>query len=226
MFTPEQIAAAIDYAVLKPNATDQDILDGCKVCEKYKVASMCVRPTDVVLAVANLNPTIAVSTVIGFPHGSNYPDAKATEASMAISDGATELDMVMNIGKFLSGRYKFVLEDIAEVVAEAKYREWKVLVKVIIETCYLSIPQIRKACHLCVEAGADYVKTSTGFGPGVATTDVVAIMVSTVGRTAGVKASGGIKTLADAVCFLNQGCTRLGIGAATSDILEPVWGKK
>ncbi len=225
MFTPEQVAAAIDYAVLKPNATDQDILAGCEVCEKYKVASMCVRPTDVSLAVATLNPLIAVSTVIGFPHGSNYPDAKATEASMTISEGATELDMVMNIGKFLSGRYAFVLKDIEGVVAEAEYAEWDVLVKVIIETCYLSIPQIRKACHLCVEAGADYVKTSTGFFAG-AEPSTVAVMVSTVGRTASVKASGGIKSWDDAVGFLDQGCTRLGIGAATSDILGPVWGKK
>ncbi len=220
MYTPEQVAAAIDYAVLKPDATDQDILDGCKVCEKYKVASMCVRPTDVALAVSNLNPTIAVSTVIGFPHGSNYPDAKATEASMAISEGATELDMVMNVGKFLSGDYGFVRRDIEGVVDEAKYADWKVLVKVIIETCFLSNSQIKKACHLCVEAGADYVKTSTGFFAG-AEPSTVAVMVSTVGRTASVKASGGIKSWDDAVGFLDQGCTRLGIGAATADILEP-----
>ncbi len=217
IFTPEQVGATIDYAVLKPNATDEDVIAGCEVCARYKVASMCVRPIDLPLIVKTLSKGIGVSTVVGFPHGSNLPEVKALEAKMAVEDGAEELDMVMNIGQFLSGDYAFVQKDIEGVVAEA--RAFGVLVKVILETCYLSPPQIIKACKLCEAAGADYVKTSTGFGSGSATPEAVAIMISQAGNRMKVKASGGIKTWAHAVGFLNQGCSRLGIGAATSDIL-------
>ena len=218
MYTAKQVAATIDHAVLKPVATDQDIIDGCKMCAERQVASMCVRPTDVALVARQLAGSgVDPSMVVGFPHGSNRPEVKALEAKLAIEDGAVELDMVMNIGKFLSSDYDFVQKDIEGVVAEAKAKN--VLVKVIMETCYLSPEQVAKACKICEAAGADYVKTSTGFGDGPATPEVIDIMVKTVGKTMGVKASGGVRDWATAVGYLDQGCKRLGVGS-TEAVLD------
>jgi len=218
MFTKKDVAKTIDHSVLKPFATDKDIVDGCRMCEKWGVASMCVRPTDVALAAKELkNSEVGVSAVIGFPHGSNRPEVKALEAKLAIEDGAVELDMVMNIGKFLSGDYDFVQKDIEAVVAEAK--KCNVIVKVILEICYLSPEQIAKACKIAEAAGADYVKTSTGFGDGPATPEAVEIMIKTVGKTMGVKAAGGVRTYETAVGYLKQGCKRLG-AASTQAVLD------
>jgi len=218
MFTKKDVAKTIDHSVLKPFATDKDIVDGCRMCEKWGVASMCVRPTDVALAAKELkNSEVGVSAVIGFPHGSNRPEVKALEAKLAIEDGAVELDMVMNIGKFLSGDYDFVQKDIEAVVAEAK--KCNVIVKVILEICYLSAEQIAKACKIAEAAGADYVKTSTGFGDGPATPEAVEIMIKTVGKTMGVKAAGGVRTYETAVGYLKQGCKRLG-AASTQAVLD------
>jgi deoxyribose-phosphate aldolase len=179
---------------------------------------MCVRPTDVALAAKELKDSeVAVSAVIGFPHGSNRPEVKALEAKLAIEDGAVELDMVMNMGKFLSGDYDFVRKDIEAVVAEAK--KSNVIVKVILEICYLSPEQIAKACKIAEAAGADYVKTSTGFGDGPATPEAVEIMIKTVGKTMGVKAAGGVRTYETAVGYLKQGCKRLG-AASTQAVLD------
>ena len=179
---------------------------------------MCVRPGDVALAAQHLAGTgVDVSVVVGFPHGSNRPETKALEARLAIQDGAREIDMVMNIGKFLSGDYEHVQADIAGVVAEAK--KSGVLVKVILETCWLSKEQIVKACQIAEAAGADFVKTSTGFGDGPATPEVIEIMLETVGKTMGVKASAGIRTWDVAVGYLAQGCTRLGVGS-TEAVLD------
>jgi len=219
MYTKEQVAKAIDHAVLKPFATDQDVIDNAKMCRERGVGDFCVRPTDVALAVKELEGSdTSVAAVIGFPHGSNRPEAKALEAKLAIEDGATELDMVMNIGKFLSGDYNFVQKDIEAVVAEARKKDG-ILVKVIQEICWLSPEQIAKACTICEAAGADFVKTSTGFGDGPATPEAIDIMVKTVGKTMGVKASGGVRTWETAVGFLDQGCTRLGAGS-TVQILD------
>jgi len=218
MYTAKQVAATIDHAVLKPMATDQDVIDGCKMCAERQVASMCVRPTDVALVAKQLEGSgVDPSMVVGFPHGSNRPEVKALEAKLAIEDGAVELDMVMNVGKFLSGDYDFVRKDIEGVVAEAKPKN--ALVKVIMETCYLSPEQVAKACKICEAAGADYVKTSTGFGDGPATPEVIDIMVKTVGKTMGVKASGGVRDWATAVAYLDQGCKRLGVGS-TEAVLD------
>jgi len=218
MFTKKDVAKTIDHSVLKPFATDKDIVDGCRMCEKWGVASMCVRPTDVSLAAKELkNSEVGVSAVIGFPHGSNRSEVKALEAKLAIEDGAVELDMVMNIGKFLSGDYDFVRKDIESVVAEAK--KSNVIVKVILEICYLSPEQIGKACKIAEAAGADYVKTSTGFGDGPATPEAVEIMIKTVGKTMGVKAAGGVRTYETAVGYLKQGCKRLG-AASTQAVLD------
>jgi deoxyribose-phosphate aldolase len=218
MFTRDQVAKTIDHAVLKPFATDKDVIEGCKLCDKCGVASMCVRPTDVVLAAKELKDSeVDVSMVVGFPHGSNRPEVKALEAKLAVEDGAVELDMVMNIGKFLSGDYDFVQKDIEAVVTEAK--KSNVIVKVILEICYLSDEQLAKACTAAEAAGADYVKTSTGFGDGPATPKAIDIMMKTVGSTMGVKASGGVRTYETASGYLNQGCKRLGV-ASTQAVLD------
>lgn len=218
MYTKEQIAKTIDHAVLKPNFTTEDIIAGCKLGKEYGVASVCVRPTDVAVAKKELDGSnVKVSVVVGFPHGSNRSEVKALESKLAIEDGAVEIDMVMNVGQFLSGNYKFVQKDIEGVVAEAKPHN--VLVKVIMETCYLSPEQVAKACKLSEAAGADYVKTSTGFGDGPATPEVIDIMMNTVGDTMGVKASGGVRTYETAIGYLDQGCKRLGVGS-TKAVLE------
>jgi len=212
MWTKKRIAQTIDHAALKPNMVDENIIAACELGKKYQVASVCVRPGDVPLAKKMLEDTgVVPSAVIGFPHGSNRPEVKALEAQLAIKDGACELDMVMNIGKFLTGDYELVQNDIELVVAEA--RKQNVKVKVILETCYLAPSQIAKACKISKAAGADYVKTSTGFGDGPATPEAVDIMIKTVGDSMGVKASGGIKTYETAVGYLNQGCRRLGATA-------------
>jgi deoxyribose-phosphate aldolase len=158
-----------------------------------------------------------VAAVIGFPHGSNRPEVKALEARLAIDDGATEIDMVMNIGQFASGNFDAVQKDIAAVVAVAKPRG--ALVKVILETCWLKPDQIAKACKIAEAAGANFVKTSTGFGDGPATPEAIDIMVKTVGKTLGVKASGGVRTWDTAVGYLKQGATRLGV-ASTEAVLD------
>jgi deoxyribose-phosphate aldolase len=158
-----------------------------------------------------------VAAVIGFPHGSNRPEVKALEAKLAIEDGAAELDMVMNIGKFLSGDDATVQKDIEAVVAEAKGAD----VKVILETCLLTLDQVARACKLAEAAGADFVKTSTGFNGEGATPEVIDVMLKTVGETMKVKASGGIRSWETAVNFLDQGCSRLGVGS-TEAVLDDV----
>ncbi|MGM0489316.1 MAG: deoxyribose-phosphate aldolase, partial [Planctomycetota bacterium] len=214
-WTRRRVAATIDHAALKPNMTDQDIIDNCEVGKKHKVASVCVRPSDMATAARELQESgVPPSMVVGFPHGSSRPEVKALEARLGIEDGARELDMVMNIGKFLSGDEDWVRRDIEGVVAEAK-RAGEVQVKVILETCYLTSEQIARACELAREAGADYVKTSTGFGDGPATPEAVEIMVKTVGDTMGVKASGGVRGYETACGFLDQGCQRLGAAGGT-----------
>jgi len=218
MFTRDQVAKAIDHAVLKPFATDEDVVAGARMCRERGVGNYCVRPTDVALAAEELEGCeTTVAAVIGFPHGSNKPEVKALEAGLAIEDGATELDMVMNIGKFLGGDYDFVQKDIEAVVAVAKERG--ALVKVILEVCYLTPAQVAKACEIAEAAGADFVKTSTGFGEGGATPEVIDIMMTTVGKTMGVKAACGVRSWETAVGYLEQGCTRLGVGS-TEKVLD------
>lgn len=220
-WTKEKVAKTIDHAALKANLTDKDIIEACDLGKKYNVATVCVRPSDVPLAAKELaGSDVDVSVVVGFPHGANKPETKALEAKLAIADGARELDMVMNIGKFLSGDYALVKRDIAGVTAEAKDKG--VLVKVIIESTYLTLEQVAKACEIARDAGANFVKTSTGFasvGPG-ATPEAIDVMIKTVGDTMGVKASGGVRDYVGAVGFLEQGCKRLGTAGGTKPICE------
>ncbi len=212
MWTKEKVSATIDHAVLKPSFTDNDVIKGCELGRKYKVASVCVRPSDVALAKKQLHGSgVKTSVVVGFPHGANRSETKALEAKLAIEDGAEELDMVLNIGKLLSGDYEYVKNDIKAVVKEAK--KFGVLVKVIFEIYYLTNQQIQDATKLSIEAGADFVKTSTGFAEGSATIEAVDIMIKTAAGRIKVKPSGGIRNFEDAVRFLELGADRLGVGS-------------
>lgn len=210
-----EVARLLDHAVLKPECTAADLAADAAMCVDRGVGCLCVRPCDVAAAVRHVaGSPVVVASVVGFPHGSQRTETKALEARLAIADGARELDMVMNIGRFLSGDDAAVRSDIAAVVAEAKPHG--ALVKVILETCFLSADGIAAACRLAEESAADFVKTSTGFGTGGATPAAVRIMLDTVGDRLGVKASGGIRTWSDAVAYLALGCRRLGVGDAAT----------
>jgi deoxyribose-phosphate aldolase len=211
--TVADVAKTLDHAVLKPELTAADLAKQAAMCGDRGVGCLCVRSCDVAEAARLVaGGPVVVAAVIGFPHGAVRPEIKALEARLAIADGARELDMVQNVGALRSGDQPAVRDDIAAVVAEA--RPHGVLVKVILETCFLTPAQIVAACRLAEEAGADFVKTSTGFGAGGATPDAVRTMLDAVGGRLGVKASGGIRSWDDAVRYLDMGCTRLGVGDA------------
>ncbi|MFW6181539.1 MAG: deoxyribose-phosphate aldolase [Spirochaetota bacterium] len=218
MWTREQVARTIDHAVLNPFATDRDIIEACAVGRRCGVATVIVRPTDVPLMVLELEGSgVTPGTTVSFPHGADPPEVKALAARLALEAGVGELDMMMNLGRFLNGDQGFVRKDIEGVVAEAGRRG--ALVKVILETCYLSPEQIALACRIARDAGAHFVKTSTGFGEGPATPAAVRIMVDTVGESMGVKAAAGIRDWDTAVRYLDLGCTRLGV-RATGEVLR------
>lgn len=218
MYTPAQVARMIDHAVLKPELTDADICRNAAMCRARGIGALCVRPSDAALAARELAGSgCTVCVVIGFPHGAARPEVKALEAKLAIEEGAGELDMVMNIGRMKSGDGKAVQRDIEAVVSIA--HPAGVIVKVILETCLLTPIEIAAACRLAQAAGADFVKTSTGFSGDGATPEAVAIMLKTIGDRMKVKASGGIRNWETAVAYLEQGCSRLGIGA-TEAVLD------
>jgi deoxyribose-phosphate aldolase len=210
---PEQrIAAMIDHTLLKPDATPDQIAQLCYEARKYGFASVCVNPSHVKLCAELLkNSDVKVCTVIGFPLGATSPDVKAFEAGDAIDDGAAEIDMVINIGALKVRDYDLVAKDIAGVVRVAHGRG--ALVKVILETTLLSREEKIAACLISKEAGADFVKTSTGFGGGGATVEDVMLMREIVGPDMGVKASGGVSDFADAQKMIAAGATRIGASA-------------
>jgi deoxyribose-phosphate aldolase len=208
-YTPEKIASVIDLAALSPVDTRIDTINVCQKAAKFNCASVCVKPCFVSIAAKKLDQSdVGVGTVINFPHGNSLSGVVALEAYTAIGDGAVELDMVINIGAALSGEWNKVLDGIEAIVSIA--HEWDAIVKVILETCYLTASRIRQLCKLCVDAKADFVKTSTGYEPYGATREDVEIMMNAVAGRCEVKASGGIKTYADAEMYLDLGCTRLG----------------
>ena len=208
----EEVAKTIDHAVLKPEFTEEDLQKHAQMCIENKVFSMCVKPCDISAAKELLKDSgVKVSCVLSFPHGADATPVKAFQAKQAIEDGVDEIDMVMNIGRFLGDDYHYVVEDIKAVVEVAHKHD--VPVKVIQESGFLSPEKIAKACELAFMAGADFVKTSTGFGPGGAKSEYIDVMVKTVGDKMKIKASGGIRTWDDAVAFLEQGADRLGIGS-------------
>ena len=217
-YTVQEVAATIDHAVLKPNQTEADLRANAALCIERRVASLCVRPCDIKRAAQLLEGSgVMVSCVLSFPHGADTSATKAFQARQALADGVEEIDMVMNIGQFLSGHDDFVREDIRAVVETA--HAGGVAVKVIQESGFLTLEQVARACGLACEAGADFVKTSTGFAPTSATPEIIDAMVKAVGGKMGIKASGGIRTWAQAVGYLEQGATRLGIGA-TATVLD------
>lgn len=202
-------ARLIDHTLLRPDATDEDIKKLCQEAASYHFASVCVNPTWVRVAACNLiGSGVPVCTVIGFPLGATLPDVKAYEARRAIFDGAREVDMVINVGALKSGDDCLVEHDIRSVAQVA--HEYDAICKVIIETALLTDDEKVRACEAAKRAGADFVKTSTGFAKGGATVADVALMRRTVGSELGVKASGGVKGLDDARKMVEAGATRIG----------------
>lgn len=213
----EQLAGAIDHSLLRPQLTLSEVVDGCALAARYQVVSVCVRPADVALAAKELaGAGVSVGTVVSFPHGDSATSTKVHEASRAMEDGAVELDMVMNIGLLLSGEYERVQDDIAAVVDTAA---GAAIVKVILENAYLTDEQKVVACGLVEAAGADYVKTSTGFAPTGATIEDLRLMRASVGPNMKVKAAHGVRTLDALLAVMEAGADRCG-ATATALILD------
>ncbi|HEL9630711.1 TPA: deoxyribose-phosphate aldolase [Streptococcus suis] len=203
----------IDHTILKPETTKEQVAQILAEAKEYDFASVCVNPTWVAYAAQELKDSdVKVCTVIGFPLGANTPALKAFETKDAIENGADEIDMVINIGALKDKNYDLVLEDIKAVVEASGDK----LVKVIIETCLLTDEEKVKACELSKEAGADFVKTSTGFSTGGATVEDVALMRKTVGPEMGVKASGGARSYEDAIAFIEAGASRIGASSGVA----------
>ena len=211
----QQIAGTIDHTLLKANATRAEIEKLAEEAKKYSFASVCVNPTWVKTAAQLLadSPNVKVCTVIGFPLGAATSATKAFETKDAIENGATEVDMVINIGALKDKQDDLVEQDIRAVVEAAK---GKALTKVIIETCLLTEEEKVRACQLAVKAGADFVKTSTGFSTGGATVEDIRLMRQTVGPEIGVKASGGVRSREDALAMIEAGATRIGASSGVA----------
>jgi deoxyribose-phosphate aldolase len=207
------LARMIDHTLLKPDATKKEIEKLCAEAKQYKFASVCINPSYVKLCVNLLRDTeVKICTVIGFPLGATSSAVKAFEADRAIKDGAREVDMVINVGMLKSGEYEYVEEDILSVVSAA--HSFGALTKVIIETGLLTDEEKVKACMLAKHAGADFVKTSTGFAKGGATVGDIALMRKVVGPELGVKASGGVRSQEDALALIASGADRIGASAS------------
>lgn len=211
-----EIAAMIDHTILKPDASISAVNKVCKEALEHKFASVCVNPVHVERCVQNLGDAVPTCTVIGFPLGANTSEIKADEARMAAKQGAKELDMVINVGLLKTANFQEVYEDIKAV----RMADTDVVLKVILETCLLSKEEIVIASMLCREAGADFVKTSTGFSTGGATVEDISLMRFVVKEDLGVKASGGIKTRVDALNMIRAGADRLGASAGVEIISE------
>ncbi|MGH2500565.1 MAG: deoxyribose-phosphate aldolase [Candidatus Limnocylindria bacterium] len=215
--TVPELASLIDHAVLKPTQAERDVVDACTVARRERIASVCVKPFYVPVTARLLKDSgVGTSTVVGFPHGGQAPEVKVATSLNALRDGANELDMVINIGALIDKDYATVEREIASVVGVAHANE--AIVKVILETAYLDDAQKAIAAQIAAAAGADYVKTSTGFGPEGATVEDVRLLRQVVGAHVGVKAAGGIRTLDDALELIAAGATRLGT-SATAEIL-------
>ena len=211
------IAKYIDHTNLKSYATKEDIIKLCEEAKKYGFYAVCVNPYRVKLAKEHLKGTdIKVASVIGFPLGATPTEVKVFEAKKALENGADELDMVINIGALKDKNYEYVKKDIEDVTKVA--HEKGAIVKVIIETCYLSEEEKEIACKLAMEAGADFVKTSTGFGTEGATIEDVKLMRKVVGDKLGVKAAGGIRTYEEALAMINAGANRIGTSSGVKII--------
>ncbi len=207
-FTPAEMAKFIDHTLLKPQASLEDIRKVCDEAKAFNTASVCVNPSYIKFVAEQLaDSDVTPCCVIGFPLGATTPNAKAFEAAEAVANGAREVDMVINVGAVKSGDWALVERDIAAVVTAV---DGEALVKVIIECCLLTDEEKVLACQAAKRVGADFVKTSTGFSTGGATVEDVRLMRETVGPEMGVKASGGVRTYADAVAMIEAGANRLG----------------
>ncbi|MBS6502251.1 MAG: deoxyribose-phosphate aldolase [Clostridium sp.] len=208
----KDLARMIDHTILKADATEMEVEKLCTEALEYNFASVCINPSMVEKAANMLKGSdVKVCTVIGFPLGATTTEVKAFETEDVIKKGATEVDMVINIGKLKEGNIEYVKKDIEAVVNAAK---GKALTKVIIETCLLTDEEKVTACKLSKEAGADFVKTSTGFSTGGAIASDIKLMRETVGPDLGVKASGGVRSLEDAMAMIENGATRIGASAS------------
>lgn len=217
-FTYTEIAKMLDHSLLQPQLTDAELEAGCRLAREYNVASVCIKPYAVCLAAQILaGSTVAIGTTIGFPHGGHASAIKVAEAEQAMSDGAVELDMVVNIGKVLSKDWNFVADDIAAVV-EAAHRK-KALVKVIFENCFLTDEHKEQLCRICGEVRADFVKTSTGYGSTGATDADLRLMRRCSPPHVQVKAAGGVRTFDRLLAVRAIGVTRVG-ATATKVILD------
>jgi deoxyribose-phosphate aldolase len=218
VLTYDLIAKRLDHSLLGPTLTDHELEEGCKLATKYRVASVCIKPYAVPLAARLLAGSgVAVGTTIGFPHGGHATAVKVFEAQKAMDDGASELDMVINIGQAIGGSWDAVASDVAAVTRAAHQRG--ALVKVIFENCYLTDEQKVKLCQICGEVRADYVKTSTGYGSGGATHEDLILMRKSAPPHVKLKAAGGVRTLDGAIAVVELGCDRLG-ASKTAEILD------
>lgn len=217
-FTYSEIAKMIDHSLLQPTLADRELEDGCRLAREYDVASVCIKPYAVAQAAAWLRgSTVAVGTTIGFPHGGHVTSIKIAEAERALADGARELDMVVNIGKVLTKDWRYVEEDIQAVV-KVGHTE-RAVVKVIFENCFLKDEHKQELCRICADVGADFVKTSTGYGDGGALDEDLRLMRRCSPPQVQIKAAGGIRTLDRLLAVRALGITRVG-ATATQAILD------
>lgn len=217
MITVQDVADVLDHSLLRPDITVNELKEGCALAAKYHCISVCVRPSDIPIACEELkNTDVLVTTVIGFPHGTCTKETKVFETKDAVEKGAVEVDMVINIGRFLSEEYDYVQEEIAEVAKAA--HDGGAILKVIFENYYLSPEQIIKACGLAKNAGADFIKSSTGYAGGGAVLSDMQVMVDHA-EGMKVKAAGGVRTLDDCLMLMAIGVVRCGTRSSKT-ILE------
>ncbi|MBR5345100.1 MAG: deoxyribose-phosphate aldolase [Clostridia bacterium] len=216
---PADIASMLDHSTLQPYLTEDDIRRGAEVALKYHTASMCARPCDVPIMAEMLKGSgVKVCTVIGFPHGAHETAIKVTEADLALEEGCEELDMVINIGRMIRGDEDYVREEIRLICEHAHAKN--AIVKVILENCYLTDEQKKRACELSEEAGANFVKTSTGYGTSGCTIDDLKLMRAAVSSKVQVKGSGGIRDLDTVLAARAAGATRCGVSATEKIMAE------
>ena len=219
--TPKDIAAMLDHSTLQPWLTEDDIRRGCEVALKYETASVCARPCDVpILSEMLKGSPVKVCTVIGFPHGAHQTAIKVAEAKQALAEGCEELDMVINIGKLKHGDADYVENEIRQL-AETAHAAGAIL-KVILETCYLTEEEKIAMCKCVTDGGADFIKTSTGFGTAGATLADIELFKAHIGKNVRIKAAGGIRTIEDLNAYLEAGCDRIGTSAAVSLLKDKI----
>jgi deoxyribose-phosphate aldolase len=216
---PQELASLIDHTILKADATEEQVTQLCREAREHHFAAVCVNASYVTICGELLcDSNIDIAAVVGFPLGATLPEVKAYEAQRAIAAGATEIDMVLHVGALLDAKYSTVLSDIAAVVQACHARN--AVLKVIIEAAMLTDAQKVAACYLAQQANADFCKTSTGFGPGGAKLEDVALMRRTIGPRMGLKAAGGIRTYHDAVAMIAAGATRIGASSGVKIVQE------